>query len=166
MIKLAESDSGKYIESPAFNYRFIKHRHWFIISPVNSAASGIIVIGNTDKSIGFEEGLLKIEWLNKPPSDFKNEIVYFDEAEIRFPLILRKHKQGDYFYPLGMRKKKKISRFLIDSKLSKSTKEKIWVIESDKKIIWVVGYRIDDRFKITTKTKSVMKITLVNSQTG
>jgi tRNA(Ile)-lysidine synthase len=166
VIKLADSDSGKYIESPAFNYRFIKHRHWFIISPVNSAQSGIIVIGKTDKSIGFEEGILKIEWLNKPPSDFKNEIVYFDESGIKFPLILRKYKQGDYFYPLGMPKKKKISRFLIDSKLSKPAKEKIWVIESDKKIIWVVGYRIDDRFKITTKTKSVMKITLVNSQTG
>ncbi len=166
VIKLADSDSGKYIESPAFHYRFIKHRHWFIISPVNSATSGIIVIGKTDKSIGFEEGLLKIEWLNKPPSDFKNEIVYFDEAGIKFPLILRKYKQGDYFYPLGMPKKKKISRFLIDSKLSKSAKEKIWVIESDKKIIWVVGYRIDDRFKITTKTKSVLKIILVNSQTG
>lgn len=166
VIKLADSDSGKYIESPAFNYRFIKHRHWFIISPVNSAQSGIIIIGKTDKSIGFEEGLLKIEWLNNPPSDFKNEIVYFDEAGIKFPLILRKYKQGDYFYPLGMPKKKKISRFLIDSKLSKSAKEKIWVIESDKKIIWVMGYRIDDRFKITTKTKSVMKITLVNYQTG
>ncbi len=166
VIKLADSDSGKYIESPAFHYRFIKHRHWFIISPVNSATSGIIVIGKTDKSIGFEEGLLKIDWLNKPPSDFKNEIVYFDDAGIKFPLILRKYKQGDYFYPLGMPKKKKISRFLIDSKLSKSAKEKIWVIESDKKIFWVVGYRIDDRFKITAKTKSVMKITLVNSQTG
>ncbi len=166
VIKLADSDSGKYIESPAFNYRFIKHRHWFIISPVNSAQSGIIVIGKTDQSIGFEEGILKFEWLNKPPSDFKNEIMYFDEAGIKFPLILRKYKQGDYFYPLGMKKKKKISRFLIDSKLSKSAKEKIWVIESDKKIIWVVGYRIDDRVKITTKTKSVMKITLVNSQTG
>jgi tRNA(Ile)-lysidine synthase len=165
VIKLAESDSGKYIDSPAFNYRFIKHRHWFIISPVNSAESGIIVIEKKDKSIVFEEGLLKIEWLNKLPADFKNEIVYFDEAEIKFPLILRKKKTGDYFYPLGMRKKKKVSRFLIDSKLSKTQKEKAWVLESDKKILWVVGYRIDDRFKVTDQTKSVIKITLVNSQT-
>ena len=163
VIKLADSDSGKYIESPAFNYRFIKHRHWFIVSPVNSALSGIIVIEETDKSIGFEEGLLKIELLNSPPSDFKNEMVYFDKLEIKFPLILRKYKQGDYFYPFGMQKKKKISRFLIDNKLSKSAKEKIWVLEMNKKIIWVIGKRIDDRFKITERTKTFLKITLTNS---
>jgi tRNA(Ile)-lysidine synthase len=166
VIKLAESDSGKYIDSPAFNYRFIKHRHWFIISPVNSAESGTIVIEKKDKSIVFEEGLLKIECLNKLPADFKDESIYLDAGDIKFPLLLRKWKTGDYFYPLGIRKKKKISRFLIDNKISKPGKEKVWVIESDKKIIWVAGYRIDDRFKITGKTKSGLKITLVNSQTG
>jgi tRNA(Ile)-lysidine synthase len=159
VIKLSESESGKYIDSPGLNYRIIKHRHWFIVSSVNPAESKTIIIGQHDKQIIFEEGKIVIETLTsnlKPQTS--NNIACLDAGEIIYPLILRKWQQGDYFYPLGMKKKKKLSRFFIDQKLSKTEKERAWVIEMNKKIIWVVGKRIDERCKVTEKTRSIIKL--------
>jgi tRNA(Ile)-lysidine synthase len=165
VVKLALSNSGKYIDSPAFNYRIIKHRHWFIVSPVPSAESGIVLIEEKDKRIFFEEGVLEIESTSNLRPETANDKACLDAKEIAYPLILRKWKTGDYFYPLGMKKKKKIARFLIDNKLSKAAKERVWVVESNKKIIWVTGYRIDERVKVTHKTKSVLKLRFISSRT-
>ncbi len=167
VIKLSASDSGKFIDSPTSHYRIIRHRHWFIISPVQSGASGMIIIEEKNKHVAFQEGMIEIEGLQTSNPDksgqalnlqTSNSIALLDSKEISFPFILRKWKAGDYFYPLGMKKKKKLSRFFIDQKFSKTEKEKTWVIEMNKKIIWIVGQRIDERFKVTEKTKSVLKL--------
>lgn len=162
LVKLAGSDSGRYIESPVLPYRIIKHRHWFIISPVQSTASTAIVIEEKDKQVVFEQGLLQVETTSdlKPAWPASNFIASIDFNKITFPLLLRKWKAGDYFYPLGMTKKKKLSRFFIDQKLSKTDKENTWVIESDQRIIWVVGYRIDERVKVLSSTKKMLKLSL------
>ena len=69
-----------------------------------------------------------------------------------------------YTLPPSMQKKKKLSRFFVDQKLSATAKEKAWILEMNKKIIWVIGYRIDERFKITTSTKDVLKISFMVTQ--
>ena len=162
VLKLAESDSGRYIDSPVFHYRIIKHRHWFIISPVQTAESANIIIEENDQQVFFEAGQLSCKKLAAAKVELNTsaEIAQLNAAEITFPLLLRKWKTGDYFYPLGMKKKKKIARFLIDAKLSKTQKENVWVLESNKRIIWVVGHRIDDRFKLTPATKDVLQLWL------
>ncbi|MDZ4810011.1 MAG: tRNA lysidine(34) synthetase TilS [Bacteroidota bacterium] len=168
VIKLAESDSGKYIQSPTADYRIIKHRHWFIISPVVAIESGNIIIEAGVKEIVFSLGTLHIETtlnlISPKARQTSNEAVVLDAKEIQFPLLLRKRKTSDYFYPLGMKKKKKLNRFLIDLKLSAPEKEKVWVIESNQRIIWVVGYRIDERVKITENTKTAFQLTLLSSK--
>lgn len=160
LVKLAASDSGKYIESPVLQYRIIKHRHWFIISPVQSVASTAIVIEEKDKQVIFEQGILQVETTSDIKPETSNFIASIDFNKVTFPLLLRKWKTGDYFYPLGMTRKKKISRFFIDQKLSKTAKENAWVIESDQRIIWVVGHRIDERVKILPSTKKSLKLSL------
>ena len=158
-IKLAESDSGKYMTSPDNQYRIIRHRLWFIISPVVATEAVNIIIEENDKQVNFLLGSLNVEINSNLKPSTSNDIATLDANEIIFPLLLRKWKTGDYFYPLGMKKKKKVSRFLIDSKLSKTEKENTWVLESKQRICWIVGQRIDDRFKLTATTKEILKLT-------
>jgi tRNA(Ile)-lysidine synthase len=165
VIKLADADSGKFIHSPATAHRIIKFRNWFIISMHQPEKSEIIIIDGKTKNVQFSIFNLQFSTLqnsNLRPQT-SNLIACLDADDIIYPLILRKWKQGDYFYPLGMKKKKKLARFFIDQKLSKTQREKTWVIEMNKKIIWVVGLRIDDRFRITEKTKEILKISLETS---
>lgn len=158
IVGLLGSESGKYVQSPT--HRIIRNRKWLIIAPNQTTIAQTILIEAGDNKIAFENGKLLI---NPIPGTVNTKInpdsnmALLDVASIKFPLLLRKWKQGDYFYPLGMQKKKKLSRFFIDQKLSPTEKENTWVIESNKKIIWIVGMRIDDRFKIQPSTKKILE---------
>ncbi|MCH5597649.1 tRNA lysidine(34) synthetase TilS [Niabella ginsengisoli] len=160
LIRMLDSDSGKYMLSAS--HRILKDRKHLIISSLKTIDNAVIVIEN-EGSFAFANGMIK---LIKEESNVVEKSEYtavLDAARIQYPLLLRPWKMGDYFYPLGMTKKKKLSRFLIDKKLSLTDKEKVWVIEMNKKIIWVVGLRIDDRFKITDNTKSILKISFITA---
>jgi len=92
-----------------------------------------------------------------------SNIACLDAAKVIFPVTIRKKVAGDYFYPLGMDRKKKISDFLIDERYSLPEKEKILVMESANRIVWVIGCRIDNRFRITGKTERIFMIKLRSS---
>lgn len=161
-LSLLDSETGRYISSET--HRLIRNRQWLIIAPVENNAEGLVLIEGPGKwNVGPVSMVIEqLKWENQPwPKD--PNITYLDAAEIKFPLILRRWKQGDYFYPLGMPKKKKLARFFIDQKLSRTQKENIRVLEMDKKIVWIPGYRIDDRFKVTGKTMQVLKMSFLAS---
>lgn len=160
VIKLLDSNNGSYIQSAT--HRIINNRNWIIITPLKIEESQIFIIEKGVNKIEFGNNKIVIEQLQIP--NFKpqtsNDIASLDLDSFEFPLVLRKWKLGDYFYPLGMTKKQKLSKFFINQKLSLIQKENVWVVESNKKIVWVVGYRIDNRFKITENTKAIMKLSV------
>ena len=85
-------------------------------------------------------------------------IAALDADKIAFPLLLRHWQKGDYFIPLGMKNFKKLSDFFIDLKLSRIHKDRLWILANGQDIVWIVGLRIDDRYKLTPKTKRVLEI--------
>ncbi|NOT51266.1 MAG: tRNA lysidine(34) synthetase TilS [Chitinophagaceae bacterium] len=160
VIGLLDSETGKYVASST--HRVIRNRNWLIISPLELTASSNIVIEEGIGNVQYAMGNLQLAVMDVKDCQLPtaNSAACLDLTTISFPLLLRKWKQGDYFYPLGMKKKKKLARFFIDNKFSTPQKENAWVIESDKKIVWVVGHRIDDRCKVTDKTKKTLRLSL------
>jgi len=157
--KLFEAPTGKYIASDQF--RVLKNRNWLLIEPIVEQQQIIRIVEQVDTLLTLGKGVLKFQQVSVE-YDIKNDNqqALLNLNKLKFPLIVRKWKAGDYFYPLGMKKKKKVSRFMTDLKLSLSEKEQQWVVESDKKIVWVVGRRIDERFKIEENTTNRLLVTI------
>ena len=121
-----------------------------------------ISIIETDTQIEFPLKL-KLEVSNNPSIKKDKNFAVFDYQKLQFPLILRRWKKGDFFTPIGMKGKKKLSDFFIDNKISIPEKENIWVLCSSTEIIWVVGHRIADKFKVVETTKKAYIAQLLES---
>lgn len=157
VIKLLDAQNGAMVFSST--HRIIKDRKSLIIAPVEALLSGIEVIHEGTKTITTPSGILQIKVAPKTAFNIPTatNMAAIDFSKIVFPLILRPWKKGDYFYPLGMQKKKKIARFFIDRKCSPIDKENALVLENgNQRIIWLVDKRMDDRFKITNTTKKIL----------
>lgn len=148
--------SGKRFFS--YDYQIIKDRKYLIISKLKNEQKISVSIGKVDelKTLGFmvEEFVLDT-W---PDFDPNPCILYVDEKKLKFPLTLRQWQEGDRFRPLGMHGYKKLSDFFIDQKINLIRKKNIPVLCSDNRIVWLVGLRSDDRFKIDHQTKKYYKI--------
>lgn len=158
VIKLFTASNSSYIASAT--HRIIKERESLIVSSIDNSVASICIVDKQEKRILFSGGELNVESCEKKDISFKVKpnVLLADASLLEFPLMLRRWRTGDYFYPFGLNKKKKVSRFLIDEKLSLIEKENTWVLLSGKKIVWVVGRRVDNRFRVEEKSKQITKI--------
>lgn len=117
-----------------------------------------------DVVVGMEAQLNSIKLKIEEISNNKNKVTrvrneeLVDASKLNQKFILRPWRNGDFFYPLGMKNKKKVSDFLTDQKIAASKKKECLVLMNGDNIVWLVGYRIDDRFKITDQTKRIYKL--------
>lgn len=158
-----DSTPGKVFYSD--NYRLIKDRSKLILEKIadKKLQQEEYTIDKVSQEIT-DPIRLKISFLsgyttiNKDP-----RFLYADADKLSFPLTLRKWQSGDWFVPFGMKGRKKLSDFFTDRKFSLADKENAWVLSSGENIVWIVGERPDERFKVTESTENVMVVEFIKN---
>ena len=145
---LFHSQTGRFIDSAT--HRVVRHRDFLVVTRQQAVETDLIVIEKGVSEILFSGGTLHL--LEKPAGTqiiADEAVAQLSLSALAWPLILRRARSGDYFYPLGInRKKKKVARFLTDLKLPRTEKDRTWVLQTTgEQIVWVAGRRIDERFK-------------------
>lgn len=156
-------ESGKVFYSKT--HRLLKDRAYLWIVPLEREAEKTSFLLDPSREIYREPvGLAFRELLITP--DFQIEknrrFAYFDADKLRFPLTLRKWREGDWFVPFGMKGRQKLSDYFSDHKFSRIEKEKAWLLCSGDAIIWLIGERADNRFRIDSGTKRVLAVNFLD----
>lgn len=154
-------EAGKRFYSTT--HEVLKDRDYLVLrKKADAKSNGSYSIGEGVEEI-HEPITLKLESI-VDLSNFKipatKKVACVDAEKLVFPLTLRKWKAGDYFFPLGMKGKKKLSDFFVDNKLSLFEKENTWILTSGNKIVWIVGHRVDNRFKVGNDTEKIYLLSL------
>lgn len=154
---LSEQSGKQFFSS---THQLVKDREELLISPIHLEGDEEYEIAKQMNEIT-QPINLSIEFIPRSSiTSFKTgkNIAYINADRLTFPLLLRKWREGDAFIPFGMKGKKKLSDFFIDSKLSLLEKEQQWVLLSNDEIVWVIGHRIDERYRIDERTEVAVKI--------
>ncbi len=153
---LVDSQSGKVIYSN--DYQLLKNRNYLILSPISEYDDEVYFIekNQLEVKIPINLSICQVDAI----SNTNQNTIFVDAEKLSFPLQIKKWNEGDSFQPFGMNgSSKKVSKFFKDEKLSILEKQKIWILISDNQIVWIIGLRQDERFKIENSTKNKLQIT-------
>ena len=157
-----EKDSGKIFYSST--HRLLKDRSDLLIDVLSGEDNRAYLINleddNVDLPVELKPEIVVIKEDYQIEKDKK--FAYFDFDKLSFPLVLRHWQEGDWFVPFGMKGKKKISDYFSDKKFSLFDKEKTWLLCSGQDVIWIVGERTDNRYRIEKTTKRVLKLKFID----
>jgi tRNA(Ile)-lysidine synthase len=158
IIEALDGEPGKLFHAPA--YTLLKDRQKLLITPKDLQAFAGLDIAENITALDAGSFKLVFNQLNTAEHaiDTSRKVACLNLDSLDFPLQLRNWKEGDWFVPLGMNQKKKLSDFLTDEKVPLTLKKDIKVITSGGNIIWVVGKRIDNRYKVTEESTRMLKI--------
>ncbi len=157
--KILDAPSGKVFISTT--HKLYKDRDAFYIIKNNDNTNFeryYIDSAERNYQLPFAAEMEILETFRNEDISNNNQIAFLDMDKLHFPLTVRKWMHGDYFYPLGMDHMKKVSDFFIDNKIPVPVKKNTWILASGKNIVWIIGLRIDNRFKVTDHTKKVLKL--------
>ena len=155
---LLESISGKVLYSKT--HRLIRDREYLLLQAFEAKRSDTFYFPFPIDAIE-EPVSLRIEEVQEM-GPLSERILYLDKETLKDSLTIRKRKKGDYFYPYGMKGKKKLlSKYFKDEKMDLIAKENQWLLCVEDAIAWVIGRRADDRFRVTEKTKKIIKISFL-----
>ena len=159
-----EAPSGKIFLGK--DYRLLKDRAHFLLDEIKTKRQEkeSFLIAEQEKEI-FYPIHLRISVIDKGKKLVKKAgCLYADAEKIAFPLIIRRWKHGDWFIPFGMKGRKKLSDYFTDQKFSLADKEKAWILASGEDIVWIVGERSDERFRITSDTKKIIMMEILQEK--
>lgn len=158
ILSLLDAQSGKYVQSET--HRLLKDRNELILSELLTTDQKGFEIISIDSPVTIPSGVLHFSLEGNPSNKKSLHTICLDFYKLRFPLKVRLSKPGDYFYPLGMEGRKKVSKYFKDEKMSLLEKEHTWILTSDDKVVWIIGKRFDKRFMCSDSSNQYLTITL------
>ena len=155
---LVNAQSGKQVLSES--HTLLKNRETLLLFPTQEIENDVVYLIQKEQSevkIPLKLSICNIDYISNPSS----HTIFVDEEKLQFPLTIRRWKEGDIFHPIGMNGKKKLSKYFKDEKFSLLEKTNLWLLCSNNEIIWIIGKRQDERFKVTDTTTKILQIKYV-----
>lgn len=154
-------ESGKVFFSET--HRLLKDRKYLLISGKEDNSIDEFLVDKDDTVIERPFPMKITRQSITPEFEVSKELnrIHVDASKLVFPLLLRRWREGDSFFPFGMKQRKKLSDFFINTKLSLLEKEHSWILESNGEIVWIVGQRLDNRYRVTKDTREVIEFNML-----